>query len=44
MSDRPDTDDLVSKYPTHVPMGLPLPPKPKSDQPAEHDDDARYSL
>lgn len=24
---RDKTDDLVSAYPTHVPMGLPLPPR-----------------
>lgn len=38
----PDTDDLVSKYPAHVPMGLPLPQRPPD---ATHDrDDKDYTL
>lgn len=36
---RADAKDLVSKYPTHIPMGLPLPTEPAPDKP-----DEEYSL
>lgn len=35
---RRSTDDLVSEYPTHIPLGLPL-PKPEDDRP-----DGEYTL
>lgn len=36
---RSGVDDLVGAFPTHIPMGLPLPAKPAPDK-----DDAEYTL